>query len=196
MGEGMNLDPLLAYIGSHESKGDYNAIVWLVDKRRHPPKKLTRMTIGEVLDWQDSIDRFQLSEAVGKYQIMEDTLRGLYRNAGLKATDLFNETNQDYLATQLLRRRGLTDYLMARISAEKFANALAHEWASLPLVSGPDKGKSVYAGDRAGNKAGGRVEAFLAAVRAIRESAPPEPPKRSIWTVILDLLSNLLGRRK
>ena len=188
----MNLDPLLAYIGSHESKGDYNAIVWLVDKRRHPPKKLTRMTIGEVLDWQDSIDRFQLSEAVGKYQIMEDTLRGLYRNAGLKATDLFNETNQDYLATQLLRRRGLTDYLMARISAEKFANALAHEWASLPLVSGPDKGNSVYAGDRAGNKAGGRVEAFLAAVRAIRESAPPEPPKQSIWSRLLAYLVGLL----
>ena len=105
----MNVKPLLDFIGKHESRGDYNAIVWLVDKRRYPPKPVSNMTIGEVLDWQDSIDRYQNSEAVGKYQIMEDTLRGIYRPAGLDRNDMFNARNQDYLATYLLRRRGLTD---------------------------------------------------------------------------------------
>lgn len=186
----MNISPLLDFIAKYESRGNYDAIVWLVPRHRYPPKRPTRMTIGQILDWQDSIDRFQNSEAVGRYQIMEDTLRGLYRNAGLQKDDLFNPTNQDYLATQLLRRRGLTDYLTGRITAEKFANSLAHEWASLPLVTGPRKGQSVYAGDGM-NAAHAPVEAFLAAVRGVRETTPEEPPKRSIWSRIWDYLVGL-----
>jgi len=70
--------PLLDFIGNKESEG-YDDISGLISQSRYPVKPLTQMTIQEVLDWQESIDRFQLSEAVGRYQIMEDTLRG-YNN--------------------------------------------------------------------------------------------------------------------
>jgi len=191
----MNVKPLLDFIGQLESRGSYDAIVWLVDRRRYPPKPVSRMTIGEVLDWQDSIDRFQNSEAVGKYQILEDTLRGMYRPAGLDRTTPFDESHQDYLATFLLRRRGLTDYVSGRISAEKFANALAHEWASLPLVTGPNKGRSVYAGDGM-NRSLTKADEFLRIVKEVKNAPtrPYKPVKKSIWTRIVEYVRHIIRR--
>lgn len=176
---------LLDYIGKYESKNDFNAIVWLVKRHRYPPKPVTQMTIGEVLDWQDSIDRFQNSEAVGAFQIMEDTLRGLYREAGLTRAHVFDRENQYLLGEALLRRRGLNAYLVGSIPTERFCNNLAKEWASLPVVSeirrpGPkgvartlQPGQSYYAGDGL-NKAHAKVPAFIEAVRAVRER-PKQP---------------------
>ena len=101
----MNVKPLLDFIAKPESGGDYNIVYGGIHARHRPRKRLVTMTIGEVLDWQDSIDPIYMSEAAGRYQIMEDTLRGLYSSAGLTLRDLFNERNQDILATQLLKRR-------------------------------------------------------------------------------------------
>lgn len=163
----MSVQTLLDFIAKPESGGDYN-IVWGGIKRAHrPKKKLVEMTVREVLAWQDSIDPFYMSEAAGKYQIMEDTLRGLYAEAGVGLDELFNPANQDKLAAQLLRRRGLKKYLAGQISDEAFANNLAHEWASLPMVTGPKKGRSVYSGDGL-NKSHVSVAAFLAAVRGVK----------------------------
>jgi muramidase (phage lysozyme) len=125
------------------------------------------MTIQEVLDWQDSIDKLYMSEAAGKYQIMEDTLRPLYAKAGLKATDLFNEENQDKLAICLMKGRGLDLYLRGSIDEYAFCNNLAKEWASLPVVSGPKRGSSYYGGDGL-NKALVAVEPFLEVVRNMK----------------------------
>ena len=108
--------PLLDFIGNKESEG-YDDISGLISQSRYPAKSLTQMTIQEVLDWQESIDQFQLSEAVGRYQIMEDTLRGynndssagpgspLYTRAGVSAGDLFSPQNQDKMAIVLLNQR-------------------------------------------------------------------------------------------
>ncbi len=103
--------PLLDFIKQPESRGDYD-IVWLGIRKEHRPaamvrKRLTQMTIAEVLAWQDSIDRLYNSEAAGAYQILEDTLRDIYRRAGCSASDLFDEATQDKLAMALLERRGL-----------------------------------------------------------------------------------------
>ena len=158
---------LLDFIGEHESGGDYN-IVWSGIKQKDRPQKLlTKMTISEVLAWQDRIDPHYPSEAAGKYQIMEDTLRGLYVSAGFAPFSLFDEQTQDGLAMRLLIRRGLYDYINLRISTEKFANSLAREWASLPCVSGPKKGRSYYSGDGL-NKALVDVQPFLDAVASVR----------------------------
>lgn len=184
----MSIDTLLDFIAEFESGGDFN-IVWGGIKAADRPdrklaKRLVEMTIGEVLAWQDSIDARYQSEAAGKFQIMEDTLRGLYRDAGLRLDDLFDAAGQRALAIQLLRRRGLDDYLAGLISAQSFANNLAKEWASLPVVSGPKKGRSYYSGDGL-NKSHVSVDAFLAAVQAakspgvfstITAKAPPAPP--------------------
>lgn len=170
----MNIRPLLAFIAQPESRGDYNAVWGGIAKKHRPKRPLVTMTIAEVLDWQDGIDAMYPSEAAGRYQIMEDTLRPLPPSAGLLPSDLFNEANQDKLALVLLKRRGLDKYLAGVISADDFANSLAREWASLPLVSGPKKGRSAYAGDGL-NKSHVSVDAFMGAVRAVK-SAPAQKP--------------------
>lgn len=171
--------PLLDFIGNKESEG-YDDISGLVSQSRYPTKRLTEMTIQEVLDWQESIDADQLSEASGRYQIMEDTLRGynndrgagpgnpLYTRAGLSAGDLFSPENQDKMAIVLLNQRGLQRFVDGKITREQFANNLASEWASLPLVTGPNAGRSVYAGDSAGNRALTTVQEFLDAIDAVK----------------------------
>lgn len=176
--------PLLDFIGRFESRGNYN-IVWGRIKAQHqPPKPLVFMTIGEVLAWQDRIDPLYMSEAAGKYQILEDTLRGLYRSAGLSLDDKFHEATQDRLGVTLLRRRGLDAYLAGTMSREKFANSLAKEWASLPVVTGEKRGKSYYGGDGL-NKAHASVSDFLAVLDEIKRPAAsvtaPRPKARPAW---------------
>ena len=166
--------PLLDLIGNAESNG-YDDISGLV-KRRKPSQPITELTIQEILDWQESIDRFQLSEAVGRYQIMEDTLRGydndrtvgpgnpLAKRAGLTNSSLFSPENQDKLALALLNYRGLTKFLNGEITRDQFANNLASEWAALPLVTGSKKGLSKYDKDAAGNSARVTVNKLLEAI--------------------------------
>ncbi len=178
--------PLLDFIGNKESEG-YDDISGLVSPSVYPTKPLTQMTIQEVLDWQESIDASQNSEAAGRYQIMEDTLRGynndastgpgnpLYTRAGLGAGDLFSMINQDKMAIVLLNQRGLTRFLDGAVTREQFANSLASEWASLPLVTGPNTGRSKYAGDSAGNRALTTVAEFLDAIDQVKSSNESEP---------------------
>lgn len=172
--------PLLDFIGNKESEG-YDDISGLVSRALYPAKQLTAMTIQEVLDWQESIDQGQLSEASGRYQIMEDTLRGfnnelgvgsgtnsLYGRAGLSAGDLFSPENQDKMAIVLLEGRGLSKFLAGTITREQFANNLASEWASLPLVTGPNAGRSKYAGDSAGNRSLTSTNAILSVIDQVK----------------------------
>ena len=175
----MTIKPLLDFIAEHESEGAARRlkisaydVVWSGISKKHRPASLQRMTVGEVLNWQDSIDPVYRSEASGRYQIMEDTLRGLYAEAGVKLTDYYNAATQDRLAVQLLKRRGLDRYVAGKMTVEQFANSLAKEWASLPVVSGAKKGKSFYAGDGL-NASLVDVGPFLAAVRAVKD-APVE----------------------
>lgn len=192
--------PLLDFIARPESGGDYN-IVWGGIRPKHrPPKLLTTMTIGEVLNWQDSIDSLYMSEAAGRYQIMEDTLRGLYKSAGMSLNDLFDEAGQDKLAFALLKRRGWGDYVDGKIPASKFANNLAREWASLPVVSGPKFGRSYYAGDGL-NKSHVKVDDFMHAVREaykVPSQQKPRPvqeiPSQGIWAAIVAFILSIFKR--
>lgn len=179
----MSVKDLQDFIAKPESGGDFN-IVWGGIKSKHqPPKPLIKMTIGEVLDWQDSIDRLYMSEAAGAWQIMEDTLRGVYESAGLTKSDLYNETNQRRLCTALMNRRGLQRYLRGEITGHKFGQSLSQEWASLPCIvkdrkGRPATGQSYYAGDGL-NKSHVSIDAFMAAVGKAREiiAAPPRTPE-------------------
>ena len=72
---------LLNYIGSIEGPAGYDDYYRGVSSA--PPRALSTMSIREVLAWQDSIDATSRSEAAGRYQIMEDTLRGLVRSEGI-----------------------------------------------------------------------------------------------------------------
>lgn len=130
---------LLEFIGTLEAPGGYDSYSYYA--AAPPPKPLTKMTIAEVLAWQDRIDARSKSEAAGRFQIMEDTLRPLVRNHGIDPRQLFDVNMQNRLAVILLQRRGWNPQSPNHIA---MANSLAKEWAALPVVSGPNKGKSYY----------------------------------------------------
>ncbi len=172
----MNLGPILALIRKLEARGDYN-IVWAgIAAKDRPKRPLTQMTVGEVKAWQSGIRRKgYASTAAGAYQFISKTLAAAARAEGIPDTAVLDADLQDRLAVHLMRGRGLDDYVAGRKSVEAFCNDLAKEWASLPLVSGPNKGRSFYAGDGL-NSALTPVEPFMTAVAAIRwpETAPKE----------------------
>lgn len=143
---------LLNLIGSVEAPKGYDQVWGGIRAKDQPPRPLTTMTVQEVLDWQDSIDSRYNSEAAGRYQFMEDTLRGLVNSGHARPNERFDRATQDRLAVTLMERRGLSDYQAGQISKEKFAQNLSKEWASLPAItrdrSGrPARGQSYYAGD-------------------------------------------------
>lgn len=185
------LQPLLQFIRQHEARGDYNIVWGGIRKADHPPKALVLMTVKEVLDWQDSIDRAYGSEAAGAYQIMEDTLRSLVKEGKAKLTDRFDEKTQDALAVLLLERRGLKDFLAGKASPAVFGQSLSKEWASLPCTlvdkrGRPAQGQSYYDGDGL-NKSGAKVTEFVRLLTQTRQatidhrSAPHvEPAERRV----------------
>lgn len=143
------------------STSGYDTIA--IAARPHAPARpITQMTIGEILAWQESIDARSgvYSEAAGRYQIVEDTLRGfdnddypnlqaairggegqtpLYERAGLSTGDLFSAENQDKLAITLLEGRGLKRFLAGSMTQREFHIAIAQEWAALSQVGkGPN----------------------------------------------------------
>ena len=179
----MNFAPLLDFIQGHEAPKGYDQIWSGIKRADYPAKPITKMTIREVLAWQDSIDPKYRSEAVGGFQVLEDTLRSNYLAAGLTLDSVFSPDNQKRFAVHLLRLRGLDRYLEGSMSLEAFCNSLAKEWASLPVVTDVikhlaggkvitiKKGHGYYDGDGI-NSAYVPVEPFLDVVRAIRGPAP------------------------
>lgn len=157
------LDPLFDLLIKHEIGGaaqqqgvpsPYHVVSGLIAPTRRPPKPLTEMTVGEVLAWQASIDKFQMSEAAGAFQVMEDTLRDLVKSGKVDRDMLFNKTGQRHVAKLLLERRGLNDFLAGQMTLQTFADQLAREWASFPVMSDQrgqrrwvKRGQSYYAGD-------------------------------------------------
>jgi hypothetical protein len=124
-----------------------------------PPKTPTQMTVNEVLDWQNTNNPAGPgTAAIGAYQIVDQpnarTLSGLVRTMGLTGDELFTAELQDRMADTLMRGRGLDKFLAGGMDKDTFANKIAREWASLPVLK-PDRrrgrdiavGQSYYAGD-------------------------------------------------
>lgn len=169
---------LLRLIRLHEGgKAGYNA-----DFRQDDKWTLTDKTFDEVR----ALGRSQVttggrtggkepSSAIGGYQFLTTTLDSLRSSLGLTGKEIMTPAFQDDLAIALMTRRGRAKYMAGQITAEAFANELAKEWASLPVVSGPKKGRSYYDGDGL-NKSFHKPETILAAVRALKDAAPAPPP--------------------
>jgi hypothetical protein len=101
------------------------------------------MTVAQVLEYQSGMRaKGHESTAVGKYQIIQGTLRGLLERGVVSSDATFNASTQDKLAVALMQGRGLDKYKDGKIPADVFADNLAREWASLPTASG----QSYYAG--------------------------------------------------
>ena len=158
------LTPLLDLIGRAEGAG-YDTIVGYVNRADYPSKPLTAMTVDEVLAWQDSIDPKYNSEASGRYQVMEDTLRGLKNSGVVSGSERFDPAGQDKIGIALLKIRGLNRFLDGTITAEQFGNNISYEWASLPIITGPRAGQGRYSGQ------GGRisVQEVLDVLKRVKE---------------------------
>lgn len=110
-----------------------------------PKKAISEMSIAEVKEYQkamlaDPKNKWN-SSAVGKYQIVGDTLSSLQKELGFKDTDKFDAAMQDKLGEALLRRRGMENYLSGKMTGEKFQLGLAQEWAS---IADPRTGRGYY----------------------------------------------------
>ena len=160
---GLIMQRLLDLIAKAESNGDYNIVY---GGKRVP---LTSMTIDEVRAWQDGYVSGQklvnplrfASSAVGRYQIIRKTLDSLVAEMKVSSADKFDEAMQDRMALHLLRRRGLNAYLAGSLSPTNFADRLAKEWASLPVMA---TGRSYYDSDGV-NKAHVKPEQMVEALR-------------------------------
>jgi len=131
---------ILNLIARYEAPGGYNQ--YYTAAPFAPPRRLTSLTIGEVLIWQQKLrSRGTKSTAVGRYQIIYKTLRSMVNTGVLPKTALFNAANQDRLARALLKP--CLAYQKFN-SLAPFGNCLAGIWAAFPMHSGPLKGKSKY----------------------------------------------------
>ena len=124
-----------------------------------PPKPLTAMSLGAVLDWQVRVRQTGApSTAAGGYQIIYPTLARLMRVHGLDRKRLFDAATQDHLARLLIAECGRKG---APRTHALYGNCLAGIWAALPLTHGPRKGRSAHHGV-AGNRALTTAQTVLA----------------------------------
>ncbi|WP_026618348.1 muramidase (phage lysozyme) [Ensifer sp. WSM1721] len=156
-------------------------------------KALTAMTYGEVVDAQKDWSKEFGSSAAGGYQFLKATLQALAREnlSEIGGAMLFTPDLQDRLGYKLLVKRGYAKFIVGQISLVEFAENLAMEWASLPVLKATKghkrqvkRGQSYYAGDGL-NKAlvkPEKVEAMLKLVldaarrpQEVEEDAAPVP---------------------
>lgn len=80
-------------------------------------KLLTQMSVGKVMEYQ-SLPRTGIGQlfATGGFQIIPDTLKGMYGKAGLNLTSIYNEENQTKIGDALINERtNLRKYLNKEI---------------------------------------------------------------------------------
>jgi len=106
-----------------------------------PPKPISQMTVGEIMDSQSSGSLF----AVGKYQITPVTMKGFVKQMGIGRGDVFNEETQDKFReyTVNFKRPNVGKFLkgVEGSSLEKAQLALAAEFASVGVPRDMKKGE-------------------------------------------------------
>ena len=158
---------ILDLVSGPESRGHYDIMNGGV---RAP--EILNMTIADAHKFQINHQKTtRNSSAMGRYQIMDFNTLDFAKKAGLDVNrDLFSPENQDKIATELLRRRGLETWLNGG-SNKNFMYQLSKEWAGLPNPE--DSGKSYWkdVGTKYGkNVSGMSVDAVSAALDDIRQS--------------------------
>lgn len=120
-----------------------------------PGKLPTEMTIAEIFSWIEATPG--QPHAIGRYQIIPQTLRRLVRQIGIDEKEVFTMNLQNRLVDQLLVEAELPAFITGKISRRAFMYNLAKIWAGLPTPSG----RSYYHG-YAGNRATMTWPAFRA----------------------------------
>lgn len=171
----VEISNLLSAIRKHEAPKGYGQ-VYSGAKGVGKNADVSKMTLDGVLNFQTTmLAKGSASTACGGYQFLRKTLKATIAEMGLKGSEVWTPELQDRMAVYLMQKRGLGEYLDGTLSAEGFANNLAKEWASLPVVSGPKKGRSFYAGDGL-NKSFHEPSAIMALVSAVKAPRNPAQP--------------------
>lgn len=132
-GDGGPVAQLRDLIASAEAgRAQYDAVQH--GARVKPAKMPTQMTIAEIYQWID--DTPGQPHAIGRYQIIPGTLKGLVRKAGLDVNTRYSPEVQDRLADILLEEAGLTAMREGVMTRTGFMNNIAKIWAGLPNSSG------------------------------------------------------------
>lgn len=117
-------------------------------------KNLVDMTLDQIDALQTRMLRHPKnkwnSSALGRYQIVRTTLRGLRKSMGLNGKERFTPELQDRMALKLLNWRGYQKYKSGKMTEDQFVSNLSKEWASFPTLSGGGH----YAGQRAATSTG------------------------------------------
>lgn len=138
---------------------------------------VSKMKLKDVRALQDKMLKAgSASSAVGGYQFIKKTLIATMSAMKLTGDEYWTPGLQDQMAVHLMNGRGLQSYLAGKITAVEFANNLAKEWASLPVVSrikGATRtvspGETYYAGDGL-NKAHHDPKVILKLVEALSDA--------------------------
>ncbi len=133
-------------------------------------RNLVTMTLDEVQAMQKQMlahpENGFNSSAVGRYQIVGKTMKGLMAELGLSGKDTFDANMQDRMATQLLRRRGNN------------VGGLRNEWEGLRRID-PDTIRSAYDGSSGGG-AIPRIDAGVESANAEAAQKTADATKRRI----------------
>ncbi|MBK1717223.1 conjugal transfer protein TraG N-terminal domain-containing protein [Thiocystis violacea] len=169
------LGRLLDLVAAPESQGNYNA--WYGDARQSAVE-LSAMTLNAVRAHQEHLlARGNGGSAIGRYQIIPDTLDDLIRRLGLTGEERFTPAMQDRLALVLARDAGVNRWMSSRLDDADFAYNLSAIWAGLPKDA---SNVSYHAGvgDNAAHIDYDLVVGTLAGIRAGGASTVPAP---ALW---------------
>ena len=138
-------------------------------------QNLTSMTLEQISDLGRYMRRQPgnpNSSALGRYQIVGDTLRSQMKKLGLKGSDLFDEKTQDLIGANLARQRGAN------------STGLRQEWASLvgernrkavELMQKVDPSASTMPLDRPSQSSGAAQAGDMLRSGGSRPDGSPEP---------------------
>ena len=208
------LKALLDAIRKHEAPKGYGQIYGGA-KGVSKATDVSRFTLDEVLAFQKKmLANGSASTACGGYQFIRATLMGTILEMGLGGNDVWTPALQDRMALHLIEKRGLSKFQAGRMTREEFANSLAKEWASLPVVTKikgqkrmVEPGETFYAGDGL-NRALLHPSVILNLLDAIAKPVggvspvpaptPPEPAPvkpRGLLTALIELIASFFKRR-
>lgn len=149
---------ILNFVAQPESQGDYNAI----NGYRGSKVELAKFTVSEALALSEELAKGASSGAIGKFQIIPKTMKGLITSMKLTGDEKFTNEMQDKMGMALLVGRGYKQWVSGGMSDVQFADALSEEWAGLPNSR---TGLSTHEGVQ-GNKAGVDFESVITTLRA------------------------------
>lgn len=163
------------------SSGGLRSFVAGRSKSPYPllPRPISQMTIGQLKTLQNRRrDAKGQIWAIGRYQIIPNTLRSMQRKAGLSDSDYFNPENQNKLGWQLLvDRKPVADYLSGKVpdnedTLRRAALEISKIWSSVGVpysVNGVGKDQSYYS--RGGERASVSSAVIQEKLRQLRTGA-------------------------